>query len=222
MTLIIRSSPKRWKKTPGSVDSLHVSELYNSDNNFGIPVIGNEGNIRPENLHPYNCRTKSQAIQKSSALHFFLDDYQIEGAWTIYRRTVPYIAKFSWAITPDFSFWSHWPPVLQWFNLYRSRWVGAWWMTNGITVIPSVSWSGDYDHEFLGIKQGSTIAISTVGVKGKEAIKEHCEGFWAMIEAVKPSNILIYGHAITGKNQIDIREYKTFWEIRTLERLAQQ
>ena len=48
--------------------------------------------------------------------------------------------------------------------------------------------------ECEGIPKGSIVSISTIGVKkNKEALKIWTEGVNAMIQAIEPSTILVYG-----------------------------
>jgi hypothetical protein len=134
-TFMVRSS-EDWTKLPGNFDALHAGQLFEADNALGLPVIGNDGAICPARLHPYHIRTRSKTDLGLSAVHFFLDDYQIEVAWTRPNRALSYVSRFQAAITPDFSIWSHWPLALQQWNIYRARWVGAFWLSQGLTVIP--------------------------------------------------------------------------------------
>lgn len=160
----VRGSNK-WSRPPGGLDALHLAHLFDTDNDLGFPTIGNAVHLQPPHLWPYHARTESQQIQ-AGAVHFYLDDYQFETAWHRPNRALSKVSKFKYAITPDFSIWSHWPKTLQYFNLYRSRWCGAYWLSHGLTVIPCVSWADPpWDYYFLGIIPHSTIAISTVGIK---------------------------------------------------------
>ena len=52
---------------------------------------------------------------------------------------------------------------LQMYNTFQNRWCGAYLVSKGIPVIPTVSW-GDkstFDFCFEGIENGSTVAVST-------------------------------------------------------------
>lgn len=211
----------KWEKPPGKLDALHTGDLFASDNPWGFPTIGNAGHIVPAQLWPYNIRTKSAAIQQAAAVHFYLDDYQFENAWTRPRRALSYVGRFCYGITPDYSIWSHWPATLQLFNTYRSRWVGAVWLQHGQTVIPSVSWAGpdSFQFAFDGIKRGSTVAISTMGIRGPDATKAHITGLDAMLATVQPSNILCYGRMLHDPG-VPFVEYPTFWDMKKAGQLA--
>jgi hypothetical protein len=157
-------------------------------------------------------RTESRQAH-AGAVHFFLDDYQFETAWHRPSRALGKVAKFAYAITPDFSIWSHWPAALQYYNLYRSRWCGAYWLSHGATVIPAVSWAGpdSYRYTFAGIVAGCTVAISTVGVTIDDP--DHLTGLVAMVETIRPSNILCYGRML-GNPGVPFTEFPTYWQSR--------
>jgi len=211
---LVRSSAD-WTKKPGNFDALHTAELFASDNALGLPLIGNLGPVRPARLHPYNIRTRSAEALANSAVHFYLDDYQFEVAWTRPNRALSYVERFSAALTPDFSIWSHWPLAAQQWNTYRNRWAGAFWMSRGLTVIPSISWAGpeSFDFAFAGIKTGSTIAVSTVGLKSSLSKGHFINGFMELLERIKPGLILSYGRLPIGC-PVEVIEYPTCWEER--------
>lgn len=52
------------------------------------------------------------------------------------------------------------------YNHYRKHWLGAYWQDNGITVIPTISWSDkeSFGWCFDGELVGGTVAVSSVYV----------------------------------------------------------
>ena len=54
-------------------------------------------------------------------------------------------------------------PVMQLYNTFRNRRVGAFLHEKGIKVIPTVNWGleNTFDFCFNGIKKGSVVAVST-------------------------------------------------------------
>ena len=82
------------------------------------------------------------------------------------------------------------------WNIYRSRQIGAYYQSKGITVIPTISWAEKetFSFCFKGIEQGSVVAVSTIGVKESEkAYNIWRDGMDEMIKQIKPSVILVYG-----------------------------
>jgi hypothetical protein len=73
-----------------------------------------------------------------------------------------------------------------------SRLAGAYWQRRGLTVIPSVSWSGGESFAFCsdGVEKGSVIAVSTLGTR---AIKERfMAGFIEVCRKIEPSCVICY------------------------------
>ena len=88
------------------------------------------------------------------------------------------------------------PMPMKIWNIYRSRQIGQYYQSQGIKVIPTISWAEKetFEFAFKGIPKGSIVSISTIGVKrNKEALKIWQDGVSAMIEEIEPSTILVYG-----------------------------
>ena len=177
-----------WKCQPGSIDALNL--MYDiSLNEQGIPIIKNQEVSIPNRLIMYK---NYKRCEPSDALHFFIDDYRFEHLWNSPSR---YLQRLSNKIllAPDFSLYSDYPePVLRW-NVYRSRWLGAYWQTQSFPVIPTVSWGDEstYDYCFDGIEQGATVAVSGRGAG--DVKKAFTAGMDEMIEQIQPETILCYG-----------------------------
>ena len=91
------------------------------------------------------------------------------------------------------------PMPMKIWNVYRSRQIGAFYQNKGIKVIPTISWAepDTYEFCFRGIPQKSIVSISTVGVKrSNDAIETWKDGVSAMIKAIDPKAILVYGGAL--------------------------
>src|SRR5206468_33366 len=154
--------------------------------------------VEPARLLPYNARHAIAAARPGDAVHFFLDDYRFETVWSKPERGLSRCCSVGVALTPDFSLWSNMPLVMQVWQVYRSRWCGAWLLSHGVTVIPTVSWStpDSYPFAFAGIAPGSIVAVSTVGVvRDPEARALFAAGYAAMLDTVRPARVLVYGTA---------------------------
>ena len=82
------------------------------------------------------------------------------------------------------------------YNHYRKHWLGAYWQENGITVIPTISWSDkeSFDWCFDGEPVGGTVAVSSVGCMNSKAKKElFFAGYKEMINRLQPEKIIFYG-----------------------------
>lgn len=204
-----------WQTTPGNFDALHTDQLFASgDNPYGIPSIPHAPlSYAPAWLVPYRTRIRSKNGTFGGAVHFFLDDYRFETTWSRPAKALQYLSDFETLLTPDFSLYPSWPLATQIWNVYRSRWCGAYWASLGFRVIPTVSWSGreSYRFSFAGVARRSMVAISTVGVR--QAERSHFEhGFCEMVERIEPSRVLCYGrlwHKL--EKRVDVRCYPTRW-----------
>lgn len=178
----------RWKTRPGLFDTgnrFFRPELTDA----GYPIIRNQEVEIPTRLISY---TQWKKYQPGDAIHFFVDDYRFEPLWSSPSR---YLNRFTGktVCSPDFSVYTDDPRPLQQWNVYRSRWLGAYLQDNGCTVIPTVTWSDRESFEFCfdGIEPGSVVAISTVGCRNVKHL--FSAGVDAMIKTISPHAILCYG-----------------------------
>ena len=151
----------------------------------------------PEDLIGFNYVLNKPDYTKG--VHFFLDDYQFERVWNNPDRYIDKLEKFDCVLTPDFSLYTDMPFAMQIWNVYRSRLIGSYWQSLGMTVIPTVSWSthDSYNFCFDGLPENGIVAISTVGImKDKSAKKLFYDGLDEMIARIHPSGILIWGQEI--------------------------
>jgi hypothetical protein len=174
----------------------------------------------PENLAAWNMpRHRDYAAVSGGALHFFLDDYRFETVWSSPERLLSRALAVGASLTPDFSLWRDMPRPAQLWNVYRSRWCGAYWQTNGIQVIPTACWGAPetFDFCFDGIPAGSTVAVSSMGIRSsKEDQSLFRDGLQELIFRAQPKLLLAYGQLrfCDDINLPDVREYPTFWDRR--------
>lgn len=174
--------------------NLDIVDIENSSNNFWqMPIIENDNYI-PSDLIGFNYAKTSE--NKETGIHFYIDDYQFERVWNRPEDYTEILKQYECILTPDFSLYLDMPMPMKIWNIYRSRQIGQYYQKQGIKVIPTISWAEKetFDFCFEGIPKGSIVSISTIGVKkNKEALKIWTEGVDAMIQAIEPSTILVYG-----------------------------
>ncbi|MDT8307565.1 MAG: DUF4417 domain-containing protein, partial [Anaerolineae bacterium] len=221
--LMTRTS-HRWQSKPGRFDALHALELFPSDNALGIPCLAHVPVERvPRWLAPYRTRIRANEPPDDGAVHFFMDDYRFETVWSRPRKALEALAPYTTVLSPDFSLYRDWPLMLQMWNVYRNRWCGAFWQSQGFTVIPTVSWSTaeSYDFCFLGLPRRSVVAVSAVGVRLDDAhpadgmLEGYLfrEGFREMVVRLAPAVVLAYGRLPAGCGElVEVVEYPTRWE----------
>lgn len=209
----------RWESQPGKFDTMNFSWVFESSNEYGLPDI-QPTDFVPTCLAAWNMpRHRDHAAETGGALHFFLDDYRFETAWSSPERLLPRATAVGAALTPDFSVWRDIPRAAQIWNTYRSRWVGAFWQMHGIEVITTAGWGSHdtYDFCFEGIPHGSIVAVSDVGMKNERADKQlFRDGMQELIFRTEPRLILSYGRLrfCDSLNLPDVREYPTYWDRR--------
>ena len=138
--------------------------------------------------------------QKHNArmVHFFLYDYRFERVWekpdTVLEKLRPYRAVLS----PDFSMYLEMAPVLQLYNVFRNRWCGAYWASQGLRVVPTVNWGNEttFDFCFAGIEKGSVVAVSTYMASAHDNRCDQKEwfltGYREMLRRIEPEKIICY------------------------------
>lgn len=129
-------------------------------------------------------------------VHFYLDDYQFDRIWFDVNRYASLLDDYDVTLTPDWSIYVDWPLAVNVFNHYKKHYIGAYWQSLGMQVIPSVNW-GDrdtFDWCFDGEPVGSCVAVSSVGTQMEQQSKKgFIYGYDAMIERLNPSTVLFWG-----------------------------
>lgn len=100
-------------------------------------------------------------------------------------------------MTPDFSLYTDWPKALQIYNHYRKQWLGAYWQSMGLQVIPTIAWSDkeSFDWCFDGTPKGATVAVSSVGTQNSKETKQlFLDGWFQMLDRVQPETVIFYGN----------------------------
>lgn len=158
-----------------------------------MPTI-EDNHIIPTDLIGFNYAKTSN--NNNVGVHFYIDDYQFERVWNNPEKYVDILFEYDCILTPDFSLYMDMPMPMKIWNIYRSRQIGAYYQSQGIKVIPTISWAEKETFEFCfkGIPKGSTVSISTIGVKrDQDALKIWKDGMDEMIRQIEPKTILVYG-----------------------------
>jgi Vilmaviridae nuclease len=215
--LDVTRSSHNWTQMPGNWDKLNTHTLYSSTNQWGIPDLPKATTV-PKQLVAYNDRYACDHAAADTAIHFFLDDYRFETVWSKPQRPLSRLRRVGTALTPDFSLWQEMPLAMQLWQVYRSRWCGLWMGSNGVDVIPTVSWSTkeSYSFAFAGIPDHSIVAVSSVGIRGDDAVKGYRRGLEEMIYKLLPPTVLVYGRSLgedTFYTDTQFIYFKTRWDM---------
>lgn len=176
---------------------------------YGFPIL-RPCHYVPAKLQGFNYAKSNP--DPTAAVHFFIDDYQFERLWRNPEQYLESVEQYQAALTPDFSLYTDMPKVMQMWNIYRARLLGNFWQSMGLEVIPTVSWSTpeSFDFCFKGIQQGGTVALSTNGVRKTDESKQlFKQGATAMLEAIKPETVLLYGEPVDFDwGSVDVVQFK--------------
>lgn len=165
-------------------------------NFWQMPVISCDNYI-PEDLVGFNYAKTNE--RKDVGIHFYVDDYQFERIWNAPEKYIDVLSQYDCILSPDFSLYMDMAMPVKIWNVYRSRLIGNFYQSKGIRVIPTISWAEPETFQFCfeGIPKGSIVSVSTVGVKrDKEALAVWQEGMRAMMDAIAPRTVLVYGGAL--------------------------
>ena len=78
-------------------------------------------------------------------------------------------------------------------SVAKNRWVGAYWQSKGLTVIPTIAWSTPRSYEFCfdGVEKNGIVAIGMIGCKNNKL--GFLRGYNAMLEKLNPESIIVFG-----------------------------
>lgn len=177
---------------------------------YGVPPIFPElpGYCKEaQNFVGFNYAKTYKGAKEATGLHFFIDDYQFNRVWTNPEAYLELLQQYRVVFSPDFSTYTDWPKAMQIYNHYRKQWLGAYWQANGISVVPTISWSDESSYEwcFDGEPVGSVVAVSSVGTQvNKESQALFLKGYEEMLQRLKPELIYFYGSIPEGIDQSKI------------------
>ncbi len=174
---------------------LFTRNSFATTGKWGIPLVKKQG-LTTENIMLVACsdtRANDNEENKKRGVHFFVDDYRFSGIYDNPERTIERYSQYAFLLTPDFSTYADMNLWRQLESVAKNRWVGAYWQSKGLTVIPTVSWGLAQSFEFCfdGVEQNSTVAIGMIGCKHDKL--HFLRGYNAMLERILPSKIICFG-----------------------------
>lgn len=176
-------------------DPLFMRNNFEKDGKWEIPLVKKQ-NLPIGNIELVACsdtRANDNEINKKKGVHFFVDDYRFLGIYNNPERTLNRYSQYKFLLTPDFSAYADMDLWRQLDSIAKNRWVGAYWQSRGLTVIPTVSWSDARSFEFCfdGIEQGGIVAVGMIGCKHSRL--GFMRGYNAMLERLQPNKIIVFG-----------------------------
>ena len=182
------------------LDNLHLKKFVNFADGYEMPTL-KACNIIPTSLVSFNAALTAK--DHNQCVHFFIDDYQFERIWNLPDRYVECLRQFQCVIAPDFSQYTDMPYPQRMWNNYRGKVIGAWLQSQGVTVIPNVTWSlpDSYEYCFDGIPQQSVIAINSTGAARYGLTRFlWLKGYREALSRLRPLAVIRYGTMIPGED----------------------
>lgn len=177
---------------------LFMRSQFESCGKWGIPLVKKD-RINLNEVRLIACsdtRTKDSEKNKQCGVHFFVDDYRFDGIYKNPQRTLNKFSQYAFLLTPDYLTYVEMNPWRQIESVAHSRWCGAYWQSQGLKVIPSITWStpSSYNYCFDGIEVGSVVAVGMIGCKRNK--RRFLDGYNAMMEKIHPEAVICFGRAL--------------------------
>lgn len=146
-----------------------------------------------------------------SVCHFFVNDARFESLINAPAKSLSHVLRYAAVLTPDYSIFADYPLSLQIAQHYKSRWLGAYWQSQGVNVVPTLAWGGadSLSFAFSGLPKEAVLAVAAPSQRAAPAqLKRYLVGFSHALEVLRPRVLLVSGlwlpdYAIHLLNTID-------------------
>ena len=136
----------------------------NSAGKYEFPIIKKQDiNVDEIKFLSFVNAKKDDKENKDKTIHFFTYDWLFEKVYEKPELELEKLKQYKYLLSPDFSIFTNMPLALQIENIFKNRWCGAYWQSQGLKVIPTVSWGDEKSFHFCfdGIEEGSVVAVCT-------------------------------------------------------------
>ena len=176
---------------------------FTSKNQF--PIVEPYSGDLPEILcSVHRLHKKSDSHLHNTCGHFFTSDSNFESYWNNPFRYLRFLQRLGYVISTDFSLYTNMVLMQKLWNSFRNKLLSAFYQRNGINLIPAPSWGDLVNIELYmeGWPKESVIAINSTGI----GLDKRCryiwlEGYYAILEILKPIHIIRYGAYIEGERK---------------------
>lgn len=184
--------------------NLHICDGIKFTSEYEMPIV------KPENLEIPGCiksfhRLKGLSDNMKNKVfgHFYTRDENFEGVWKRPYSFIRLFRKLGGIISTDYSILDNMLMQQRFWNDFRNKLLSAFYQKWNIPVIASPVWCSDMRNimRFMdGWPHNSIIAINSTGVcRDKRSRHTWLDGYFAMIDILKPTHILRYGEKIEGE-----------------------
>lgn len=151
---LVRPQPSNWDRDIFDIPFIEKETLPISLINNGLFLI-----------NPNNVSAKDDDKQRK-IVHSFRFDDELEKEYKNPLHFVEKVSGYYGVTSPDFSMHQE---MGKWGIIQavgKSRWLGRYMQSLGMTVYPTVGWVDEstFDICFAGLRDGSTFFISTLGI----------------------------------------------------------
>lgn len=176
-------------------DNLFMRNEYSSHGKWNIPLIKKQA-VDVENISLIACsdtRSNDNETNTKNGVHFFVDDYRFNGIYNNPEKSLRKYSQYAFLLSPDFSTYADMNLWRQLESVAKNRWCGCYWQEQGLTVIPTISWSTPRSYEFCfdGVEKNSIVAIGMIGCKQNK--KEFLRGYDYMLSKIEPEAVICFG-----------------------------
>jgi hypothetical protein len=176
-------------------DNLFMRNKYSGHGKWNIPLIKKQA-VNVENISLIACsdtRSNDNETNTKNGVHFFVDDYRFNGIYNNPEKSLRKYSQYAFLLSPDFSTYADMNLWRQIESVAKNRWCGCYWQEQGLTVIPTISWSTPRSYEFCfdGVEKNSIIAIGMIGCKQNK--KEFLRGYDYMLSTIEPEAVICFG-----------------------------
>ncbi len=176
-------------------DPFFMRNSFTQDGKWGIPLVRSQ-EIDLSNIKLIACsdtKTNDNLFNMEKGVHFFVDVWRFEGIYNNPEKSLKRYSQYKFLLTPDFSTYAEMAPWRQMESVAKNRWVGAYWQSKGLIVVPTMSWglTQSFDFCFDGAEKGGVVAIGMIGCKKNRL--GYMRGYEKMLETIEPSGIICLG-----------------------------
>lgn len=182
-TKTMRSDPLFMRNSFKPNGKWEMSSIYKQDINLTDIKLISYSDTKPHDTFE----------NKKCGVHFFIDDYRFASLYSNPERSLAKLSQYAFLLTPDYSTYADMDLWRQLESVAHSRWVGAYWQSKGLTVIPTVTWSDarSYSFCFDGIERNSIVAVGMIGCKRNKI--RFMRGYNAMLDKIEPIAVVCFG-----------------------------
>lgn len=163
---------------------------------WGIPLVRKQP-LPLDNIDLIACTNLKDHDYENFDLgvHFFVDDFRFDDIYERPEKSLALLRQYRFCCTPDFSVYGEMQPWRQLESVAHSRWVGAYWQSKGLIVVPTISWDTypSFDFCFEGVEEGSVVAVATYACRQSRA--GFLRGYATMLERLRPEAVICYGES---------------------------